>query len=339
MDLYDPPRVPAVEAGQRSRRKVWPWAAGALVLAAVAGAGVSLVQRPDATAEPSDQLLLADGVVAGGAASGQAQELAVALGRSGLECSVRFTAANGGHAGCFGFAEAERVVSEVRYQYAPDGSVVNFNINVTTPEPLDTRPLLRGLVGAVLPVVFPSDRADATRLLNAWGGSGDGAWGSYEAITRGPKTSFSGTKTSSPALDVPVLHLDTTESALANALRTNGFTCSRDNESCRTKSGSTVQMSGPDTGITYLLAATTAGQNTPATFAALHQQLLNHLTGPAVAPLRQWLTAHADGRSHSAYVAGWRVDLQAFHPSGDAKQPPGHLRLTLFNEEVWQIPE
>jgi hypothetical protein len=315
----------------------------------VVAAGTAYVVRRDDPAGAADTtaeagpVLLAENVTAGGVLTGQARALADALTSRGLACSVRFTAVDGGQAGCFTFAEADRIASEVVYQYQPDGAVIGFNVKIRTPEPLDTRPVLRPLVGAVQAVLFPADGAKATRLLDAWGGFATGSWGALEAVTRGPETLFNGRKAGSTAVAVPVLHLDTTEQKLAETLSGSGFTCARDNESCRGqyagKPGLTVQMSGPDTGITYLLAAATAGPNTTKAFTTLQGQLLDHLAGPAVTPLHQWLTEHQDGRSHSAYVAGWRVDLQSFHPVANPKQPPGHLRLSLFNEEIWQVPE
>lgn len=46
-----------------------------------------------------------------------------------------------------------------------------------------------------------------------------------------------------------------------------------------------------------------------------------------------------DGRSHVAYVAGWRLDLQVFHPTtATTNEVPTRFILTIFNEEVWQVP-
>jgi hypothetical protein len=59
-------------------------------------------------------------------------------------------------------------------------------------------------------------------------------------------------------------------------------------------------------------------------------KLFGHLGGSAVQPMRDRLTKHLDGNSHSTYVAGWRADLEV--------TPSKQLRLPLFNEERWLIP-
>ena len=148
----------------------------------------------------------------------------------------------------------------------------------------------------------------------------DGAWGKYEIVSRGPKTEVSAAKLNSTQIKVPALHLDTTESGLADALRADGLSCTADNETCQRKPGLAVKFSAPEAGITYLVAT--------AATSADFQQVLRHLSGHAVQPLRDWVNQHLDGRSHIAYVAGWRVDLQVVGQQ---------LRLTLFNEEVWLV--
>jgi hypothetical protein len=95
-----------------------------------------------------------------------------------------------------------------------------------------------------------------------------------------------------------------------------------------------------DTGITYLLVNAATGATTQPAFDKLQGKVFGHLRGDAAQPLRQWLAGHLDGRSHIAYVAGWRVDLQVFHgTTAAAKKQQGQIGLTVFNEEVWLVPE
>jgi hypothetical protein len=105
------------------RRRLWPAVlsgvlAGMLVLAAVA---FFVVRRDDpTTAGATDApLVLTDGVTAGGSVTGEARALFDALTERGLECSVRFTGAEGGHSGCFAYQRSARTTAWVSYQYRP----------------------------------------------------------------------------------------------------------------------------------------------------------------------------------------------------------------------------
>ncbi|MEV0289737.1 MULTISPECIES: hypothetical protein [unclassified Kribbella] len=255
---------------------------------------------------------------AGGSVIGEARTLADALTGRGLECSVRFTAPDGGHSGCFAFQATGRVTSDVVFQYRPDGSVTGLTIKVRGTG--ETGPALRSLAGTVGEIVFPTDLPRVNNVLRAWGGWVDGSWGNYQIIGRGEKTEVSAAKLNSTQLKVPVLHLDTTESTLADALRADGLSCTADNDTCERKPGLALKFSGPDSGITYLVATAAAPKD--------FEKVLGHLSGSAVQPVREWTNQHLDGRSHTAYVAGWRVDLK---PVGQ------QVRLTLFNEEVWLV--
>jgi hypothetical protein len=304
--------------------------AGAVVLLMIAAVAAFAVLRDDASAttEPtSNDVVLADGVTAGGELVGQSRALANALRGRGLECSARFTGADGGQAGCFTFRAADQLVFEVVFQHQPDGTVIGLNVKVEGPERMETGPALRDLVSIVARVVFPADQAELTSTFRtAVGGGISGSWGAFEFSGIGPRGRFSGSKVGSTPIKVPVLRLDTPEADLADGLRADGFSCAPDNQSCQGKPGLTVQMMGPDTGITYFVV----GGPTQQAFADLHAKVLGHLRGDAVEPLRRWLAEHLDGRSHLAYVAGWRVELRVLR---------GKPVLTVRNEEVWQVPE
>jgi hypothetical protein len=292
---------------------------------------VFLVRRDDAAAgaETPTALVLADGVTAGGELSGQARTLADALTERGMACGVRFTGADGGQTGCFASAQTRRTTVEAVFQHQPDGSVIGLNIKVVGG---NARPVLGALIDSVGPIVFPADLPTVTATFErAFAGFPDGSWGNYQILGRGEKTSLSASKLNTTPIKVPVLHLDTTEPRLADALRADGFTCTGDNETCTGQPGTALKFSGPDTGITYLVATAAAGATTEKTFDQLRVKVFGHLSGSAVGPVRDWVTLHLDGRSRSAYVAGWRVDLEVTNNK--------QIRLTLFNEETWQVPE
>ncbi|MFI6828073.1 hypothetical protein ACIBG5_13295 [Kribbella sp. NPDC050241] len=336
MSLHRPAPAPPPTIHRPARRRRRPAVlsgvlAAVLVVAVVA---VILVWRSGDTATTGaadSQLLLADGVTAGGSITGQARTLADALTERGLECSARFTSAEGGHSGCFAYRSASRTTSSVAFQYEPDGTVTAFALKVRATG--DTASALRSLAAAVGDVVFPADLTNVGVVLQNWGGAPEGTWGKYEIISRGPKTQVNGAKLGSSQLEVPVLHLDTTEPDLAKALTADGYTCTADNETCQGKyagrPGLALKFSGPDTGITYLVATAATGATTGKAFEQLRTTAFGHLQGDAVAPVQDWVSRHLDGRSHIAYVAGWRVDLEV--------TPGRQIRLTLFNEEIWLV--
>lgn len=316
------------------RRRLWPFVSGGLIagLVVVALVAAFVVRRDDAAADAESRtapLVLADGVTAGGRLTGQARTLADALAQHGLECGVRFASADGGQTGCFAYQQAGRTAVETVFQHQPDGSVIGLNIKLTGSG--ETGPALRTLVDSVGPIVFPADLPTVTdHLERFFGGSPEGSWGKYEYLARGGKTSLSASKLNTTPIKVPVLHLDTTQARLADALRADGFTCSDAHGTCAGQPGVALKFVGPDTGITYLVATAATGTTTQKTFEELRAKVFGHLSGTAVEPVRDWVTQHLDGRSHSAYVAGWRVDLQVTNNK--------QIRLTLFSEHLWLVP-
>ncbi|GAA0939392.1 hypothetical protein GCM10009554_29090 [Kribbella koreensis] len=313
-------------------RRRWPFVCVVAVLVVLAVVAVFAIRRDDSAVGAESRtapLVLVDGVTAGGRLSGQARTLADALAQHGLDCSVRFTGADGGQTGCFAGRQIRGTTVEAVFQHQPDGTVIGLDIKVNGPR--DTAQTIRALLDSVGTIVFPADLPKLIDITQrAFAGFPDGTWGTYVIVGHGKKTSLSASKVDTTPIKVPVLHLDTTEPALADALRADGFSCTADNETCAAQPGMTLKFSGPDEGITYLVATAATGPTSQETFAQLADKLFGHLSGSAVQPMRDWLTKHLDGNSHSAYVAGWRADFEVT----TGKQ----LRLTLFNEERWLIP-
>jgi hypothetical protein len=270
--------------------------------------------------------LIQTSLTAGGAMTGGAQALAEALTARGLECSVRFTGKDGGQAGCFAPPSGSSIA--VVYQYQPDGTVNALTIDVKGKG--ETAPMLQATTGMVGQVAFPKDLPGLmTTLRKSWGGATEGTWGKYEMVARGPKTVLNAEKFGNKQLAVPSLRLDTTEPELANALAADGYTCAADHETCQGKyagqSGLALKFSGPDDGgITYLVSTAATGATTSKAFEQLRATVFGHLRGDAATPVQEWVGRHLDGRSHIAYVAGWRVSLEV--------TPGRQTRLTLFND-------
>lgn len=321
-----------------ARKAVWPFVlSGVLACALVAGAVVFFVVRRDTPAAtgPADSAtagssrMLAEGVTAGGTMTGAAKTLATALTGRGLECSVRFTTADGGHSGCFLAAGGGTVA--VEYQYQADGAVNALTLVIKGKS--ETAPILQTLTATIGQVVFPADRsAVLTTMRQSWGGAVEGKWGKYEIVGRGSPTRLDAEKFGNKQLKVPSLHLETTELGLAKALNADGYTCAGIQPTCQGqyagKPGLALKFSGPDDGgITYLVATAATGTTSEKAFAQLRSTVFGHLRGDAVAPVQEWISQHLGGGSHIAYVAGWRVDLEVTA----GKQ----IRLTLFNEEFF----
>ncbi|WP_427885131.1 hypothetical protein ACQHIV_23395 [Kribbella sp. GL6] len=296
-----------------------------LAVLLVGGAATFFLGRrdaPTAAVSPDSVQTLADGVSVGGTTTGAAKTLADTLTARGLECSVRFTSANGGHAGCFAAVNGASVA--VVYQYQPDGAVNALTINVEAKG--ETAPTLQAVTAAVGQVVFPKDLPGLmSTLRNSWGGALEASWGKYEIVGRGAKTVLNAEKFGNKQLAIPSLHLDTTETEFADALTADGYTCAADHQTCQRKPGLALKFSGPDDGgLTYLVTTAAAGAETGKAFEELRGTVFGHLRGAAVAPVQEWIGRNLDGRSHIAYVAGWRVSLEV--------SPAKQTRLTLFNE-------
>lgn len=301
------------------------------VLVVAAAVAVFVVRRDDSAVGAESRtapLVLADGVTAGGRLSGQARTLADALAQHGLDCSVRFTGVDGGQTGCFAKQTGGTTVEAV-FQHQADDTVSGLDIKVTGPR--DTGQIIRTLLESVGRIVFPADLPKLVDITeHAFAGFPDGTWGTYVIVGHGKKTSLSASKLNTVPIKIPLLQLDSTEPGLADALRADGFSCTADNETCTAQPGMALKFSGRDTGLTYLVATAATGATSQKTFEQLTGKVFGHLSGSAVEPVRDWLTQHLDGNSHSVYVAGWRADLEVT----TGKQ----LRLTLFNEERWLIP-
>ncbi|HZX07917.1 hypothetical protein [Kribbella sp.] len=321
MSLHDP---------AAPRRAAWPFVlAGVLAVLLVGGAATFFLVRrdtPTATVTQDSGQSLAEGVSVGGVMSGAAKTLADTLAGRGLECSVRFTTADGGHSGCF--AEESGTSIAVVYQYQPDGTVGALTIDVKGKG--ETAPTLQATTAAVGQVAFPKDVPGLlSTLRNSWGGASEGSWGKYEMLARGKKTVLNAEKFGNKQLKVPSLSLGTTEPELAKALTADGYTCAADHETCQgryaDRPGLALKFSGPDDGgLTYLVGTAATGATTGKAFEQLRTTVFGHLRGDAVTPVQEWIGRHLDGRSHIAYVAGWRVSLEV--------TPSKQTRLTLFND-------
>jgi len=317
--------------------------AGAVVFAVIAALVLSSVLRGGShkpAAAPKT-------TTSGSSAPGQAQQLTDALTALKMECSVRFTVAEGGLSGCFLWTERGKTQSEVRFQYHADGTVIAVNAKS------DKASALKPLVAATAGVVFTADQDAVNQSFGTDSGKFDGSWGSYNTST-GAITRFVAGKSGESPLIPPQLAAETSSKAVAEALQNKGFTCEETKEDCKStftgynnhKGDLTVRTTGlgPD-GISYLLVSV-ADTSKDATeqanykaFADLVETAFGVVQGPGTADVRNWITQHIDGESHTAYVSGWRVELTVTYGSPYEPNLPGYVRATMYTDSLWTTPD
>jgi hypothetical protein len=61
--------------------------------------------------------------------------------------------------------------------------------------------------------------------------------------------------------------------------------------------------------------------------------------GGGVLDVKRWIGEHLDGKSHSAYVCGWRVDLKVTYDSPfGAQSVPTYCRVITLTDGLWTVP-
>ncbi|MFF0344282.1 hypothetical protein [Kribbella sp. NPDC004875] len=292
----------------------------------------------------------------GGETTGQAKDLTETLTAKGMECSVRFTVAQGGLAGCFSWADQGLTANEVVFQYQSDGTVIGINAkSVARDEKLNV-PAAKPLIDATGGAVFTDDRSRVNDALAGIGSTRettvDGAWGKYKVRDGASGTTLVAAKTGAEPLMIPAIEATTSEATAAEALKQQGFSCGADDEDCSRdfrggKGKLTVRTTSLGAGgITYLLVSVadtskdaTKAANTEA-FSNLIGTSFGIVQGNGTDAVRKWVTDHQDGQSHTAYVGGWRVELQVNYgtPYG-APEVPSYLRMTMWADSLWTTPD
>ncbi|MBB6567205.1 hypothetical protein HPO96_36415 [Kribbella sandramycini] len=310
------------------------------LITVIAVVGVARTDRP----APSR----ANPVTVGGGVSGQARELYGALIGKRMECSVRYTVAGGGLAGCFSWADRGETQSEVVFQYRTDGTVTGINAKSTSTQASRTTAAFKPYLAATAKVVFRGDK-DKLNDLVGQDAEFDGLWGKYALSNGAAGTALSAAKADSTPLAAPQLAAETAERTLAILLKKQGFTCSANDEDCTSplrdgKGSRAVRMTDLGAaGITYLLISINdsgAGATKAANLAAygeLAETTYELVEGPGIEGVRQWLQQHQDGTSHTAYVAGWRIELQATY--GTAADVPTAIRSIMSTDAPWRTPD
>ncbi|WP_166678541.1 hypothetical protein [Kribbella voronezhensis] len=292
---------------------------------------------------------------AGGETTGQAKELTDALIGKGLECSVRFTIAAGGNAGCFSWADKGTTSAEVLFQYDSGGTVIGLNLKTFSQKEGVAFVTLAPVLRTVSEVVFGADQDKVARavaeLPTTDDATFDGAWGKYHVREGASGTTVSAAKSGKYPLTVPRIEMASSPAKLADALTAKGFTCDAAREDCsgsfRDGKGRTSVLSAGlgSGGISTLIigAADTSrdadAETTKETFAELVGNTLGTAGGNGLSDVQKWSADHLDGQSHSAYVGGWRVDLVVKYGTayGDAELASS-FGLTVSTDSLWTVP-
>ncbi|WP_328334932.1 hypothetical protein OHA70_20445 [Kribbella sp. NBC_00382] len=292
----------------------------------------------------------------GGTTTGQAKELTDALTDKGMDCSVRFTLAGGGQAGCFSWSEKGITSIEVLFQYAADGTVIGLNAKAVSDADGEAVTTLPRAVAAVAPVVFDADgakvKAAVAQLATTDQAEFDGSWGKYKVRDGASGSTLSAAKSGANPLTVPSVQMNTTPATVADGLTAKGFTCTSGDADCNgTYRGGKGRLSVMTTTglrsdeLTYLLVGAddkAKDANTATTKKAFQDTVdtaFGLVQGGGVPDVKKWIGEHLDGHSHSAYVGGWRVDLKVTYDSPfGAQNVPTYYRAITFTDTLWTVP-
>jgi len=158
-------------------------------------------------------------------------------------------------------------------------------------------------------------------------------WGELRLSNSGDSLRLSGGKSGTDSMAVPRKQFESTEANVKAGLQGKGYECST---SCRKKLGDygsqRVYTYGSEgSGIRTLEISVQAdADDTKAAFPAAVADTFALAKGPDVTAIQAWMKSHSDGKSHVAYVSGWRVELLTRELSSSVVQ-----ELKIDNESYY----
>lgn len=270
----------------------------------------------DPTGSPTDQPTAPQTPTVGNSA-GQAKQVTDALSGAGYECSDLFNTPQGGHRGCFKNVGTSQ--GEALFQFSPDGNVIGLQIRAYDTENVNNaKKSFTEIVNALGKAAFPGDIQKINDAVNNGQKSVEltSDWGEYRLTNSGDNLRLSGGKTGTDTLEVPRKTFDSTEADFEGTLKTKGYTCT---SYCK-KGGYPSKdpsryVSGFGTGTSGGLRSITASVSGDAGaaksgFDSTVGDVFSSLKGADVAAIQAWVKSKNDGKSHSGYVNGWRVDIE-----------------------------
>jgi hypothetical protein len=249
-----------------------------------------------------------------GNSTGQAKAATDALIGRGYECSDLFDTPQGGHRGCFKYAETSE--AEALFQSSADGTLIGLQLRTYDSDNVNNaKTAFAHIVTAIGSQAFGGEisKIQAAVTGGQKNAQVDTGWGEFRLTNSGDSLRLSGGKSGTDSLEVPRKQFDNTEADITSGLKSKGYTCP---SYCK-KGGypskeasryvSAFSISG---GVRSVTASVSGDANaTETAFDSATADVFSILKGPDVAPLQAWVKSHLDGKSHSGYVNGWRVDV------------------------------
>jgi len=272
-----------------------------------------------------------------GNASGQAKAATDGLAAAGFECNDLFNTPQGSHRGCFknnGATDAEAI-----FQFSPDGTVIGMQVRAYDSENHNTaRKIFDAELAALGGQAFGSEVAKVQAAVNSGDKSSEVKldWGELRLTNDGDSIRLTGGKTGVEALDVPRKQFDNNETAAKASLKAKGYQCP---SYCKKGGYGSGQASAyihvigsSDSGLRSVIVDVSGdGKAVTTQFTSATGDLFGILKGDDVPALQAWVKAHLDGKSHSSYVNGWRVDLDSRMGSSGY----GDLELEIKTESYY----
>ncbi len=290
-----------------------------------AGNEPGTTQTSDPTAKPTDQpTSQPTGQSSVGNSTGQAKTATDALTGAGYECSDLFNSPQGGHRGCF--RDVGTSESEALFQFSPDGALIGLQLRTYDSDNVNNaKKSFDELVNALGKAAFSGDVPKIENAVNGGQKSVEinSGWGEFRLSNNGDSLRLSGGKSGTDTLEVPRKEFDSSEADVEAALKAKGYTCTsyckKGGYPSKEASRYVSAFSTGSGGVRSVTASVSGDQGaTKSGFDSVVTDTFGTLKGADAPALQAWVKSKLDGKSHSGYVNGWRVDLA--YSGGDSYQ-------------------
>ncbi len=289
------------------------------------GTSQTTAPTPNPTGQPSSQpSSQPTGEASVGNSTGQAKTATDALTGAGYECSDLFNTPQGGHRGCF--KDVGTSESEALFQFSPDGGLIGLQLRTYDSENVNNaKKSFDEMVNALGKAAFSGDIPKIQNAVSSGQKSVEinSGWGGFRLSNNGDSLRLSGGKSGADTLDVPRKEFDTSEADFEAALKTKGYSCT---SYCKkggypSKEASRyVSAFSTGSGGVRSVTASVSGEAgaTKSAFDSVVTDTFGVLKGADAHAVQAWVKSKLDGKSHSGYVNGWRVDMA--YSGGDSYQ-------------------
>lgn len=251
-----------------------------------------------------------------GQATGQAKAATDKLQSDGYQCSDLFNGAQGAHRGCFkidGATEAETV-----FQFQSDGTIIAVLIKSTNDDNVNNA----GVTFDAALQALGNDTFGGSEVAKVQQAVKNGqktqkvgsTWGEFSLRNNGDTIQVGGKKSGADELDLPRKEFQTTQASMVAGLKAKKYDC-KTGLTCRKTLGkygslSVLGFGSQGGGLrSFQMRASGDIEDVKAGGTAVFADGLAVLKGPDVAALKAFVDARNDGKSYTAYVSGWRVEI------------------------------